>query len=171
MSDRAAIRAELRAFGEAYHYDTDYLTALLDASPGAYSAFSAAQGMAQFREALPLEAHFVARVAAMQIEDCGACAQLNLRMAVEAGVDRELLRTLLKEPASLPERLRDVHGHARAVCAGAEPDVARDKRLRQAYGDAGFAELAVVVAGCRIYPTLKRSLLRQETCEILGVDF
>ena len=107
----------------------------------------------------------------MQVEDCGACAQLNLRMAVEAGVDRGLLRTLIESPDRLPAPLRDVRDHVRSVVLGTESDSARAARLREQYGEAAFAELAVVIAGCRIYPTIKRALQRSGHCEILTLDF
>lgn len=171
MHDLTTIQAELEAFGKTYDYDVRYLSQLAHASPGAFAAFTAAQGMSQFRDVLPLDAHFVARVVTMQIEDCGACAQLNLKMAVEAGVDRELLRTLLEDPGSLPAALQDVRDHVQAVCRGLEQDVERTDRLRAQYGEAGFAELAVVITGSRIYPSAKRSLGSAPYCEFLSLDF
>ena len=174
MPEHAAstARAELEAFGRAYRYDTGYLIELAASAPEAFETFRAAQGMSHHRKALPLDAHFVARVATMQAEDCGACGQLNLRMAREAGVERELLRTLIDDPSRLPEPLRDVRDHALGVCAGAfgpEEDE-RGERLRAAFGEEAFHELAVVIAGCRIYPTLKRSLLQPQACEPLRLD-
>ena len=171
MNELSTIQAELEAFGKTYDYDVRYLVQLAEASPGAFAAFTVAQGMSQFRDALPLDAHFLARVTTMQIEDCGACAQLNLKMAVEAGVDRELLRTMLEDPHSLPAPLQDVRDHVHAVCRGQERDGDRSDRLRAQYGEAAFAELAVVITGSRIYPTAKRSLGSAPYCEFLSLDF
>ncbi|MEM7586666.1 MAG: hypothetical protein AAF560_24975 [Acidobacteriota bacterium] len=165
------IRGQLQAFSEAYQYDASYLEQVFDASPGAFGAFYAAQPMSSYRSALPLDAHYVARVAAMQGQDCGACAQLNLRMAVEAGVDRELLTTLIDDPTSLPAPLRDVHDHALAVTRGDAIDLERAERLRAAYGNEAFAELAVCITGSSIYPTLKRALATALSCEPLRLDF
>ena len=164
-------RAQLESFGAAYRYDVGYMKTMLDGSPGAFQAFVAGQAMSTYRKALPLDAHYVARVATMQGEDCGPCTQLNLRRAVEEGVDREMLRTLLEEPAALPEPLRDVADHCRAVVEGGLDDPERAARLRWNYGDEGFAELAVCIAGSRIYPTAKRALLQAGVCERSTVDF
>jgi len=171
MSGTTSIEEELTAFGQAYDYDVSYLLQLNDASPGAFAAFRAAQALSSFREELPLDAHFVTRITAMQGEDCGPCAQLNLRMAVEAGVDRELLATLLDSPAQLPSPLQDVRAHTQAVVTGAVQDHERTKRLRQQYGEAAFAEIGACVAGSRIYPTLKRALLGQSHCQKLTLEF
>lgn len=171
MTDLSAIHAQIRAFGAAYDYDTGYLTDLLAASPGAHAAFAAGMDMSSFRETLPLDAHFVARFAAMRSEDCGPCTQLTLRMAIEAGVDRSLLETLIRDPQRLPSPLRDVYEHARAVAETTTPDLTRATRILGHYGSAALAELGVCIAGSRLFPTLKRALLQAESCSILTLDF
>lgn len=171
MIDIDEIRSLISAFSAKYDYDASYQSAVLEAAPEAYLHFAAARAMISHRDKLPLDAHFVARVAMMQAEDCGACTQLNLRMAVEAGVDRDLLKTLLDDPERLPASLRDIRDHARAVATGAPLDPKRTRRLREALGDAGFAELAVCLTGCRIFPTLKRAMNMMTTCEKPNLAF
>jgi alkylhydroperoxidase/carboxymuconolactone decarboxylase family protein YurZ len=159
--------AALQEFKATYDYDTAYLRELAEDSPGAYDAFAQAEGMSAYRKALPLEAHYIARIATMLVEDCGPCTQLNLRMAVEAGVERSTLDLLLHSPEKLPEPLRDVRDHARAIVGEGDITPERIERLRAHYGDEGVAEIAVVVLGSRIYPTLKRAMLADQKC-ILG---
>lgn len=161
-----AIRTQLDAFGAAYDYDVGYLHALLDSSPAGFQRFAAAREMSAFREALPRDAHFLARLGALREEDCGPCSRLNIKMALEAGVERALLRRALEAPTALPGPLADVWEHAVASSAGAPSDGARLERLRAAYGDAGVAELALVIAGARVYPALKRALGRDGACTI-----
>ncbi len=43
-------------------------------------------------------------------------------------------------------------------------------RIRERYGEAAFAEFAVVIAGSRIYPTVKGALMKMQVCEILRLD-
>lgn len=169
--DTATIKSQLQAFSEKYHYDTGYMEALLDAAPGAYGAFSPGADMCKYRKALPLDAYFVASIATMRGEDCGPCAQLNLRMAVEFGVERDLLATLISAPEKLPPHLKDVHDHAHAVTQGPSPDPETAERIRRHYGDEAFAELAVVITGNRVFPTLKRAMMRADHCEMLNLDF
>jgi hypothetical protein len=176
MSDVQSIHAQIDAFSEAYRYDASYLGHVLDAAPGAFHAFAPAQGVSKHREELPLDAHFVGRIAAARGQACGPCAQLNLRMALEAGVARGVLETLVRAPEELPAALRDVHDHAFAVTSGAEIDHERIARLRESYGEAGVAELAVCIVGASAFPTLKRALGREGSCvlgscEVLRLDF
>jgi len=165
------VRAGIAAFGAHYSYDTAYLQALYDAAPGAHTAFSAAMPLSRHREALPRDAHFIARVAAMHTDDCGACTQLNLRMAVEAGVDRTLLRTLLEAPEHLPADLALVRAHAIQVVSGENADPERLARLTERYGAHGVAELATAIAGGRLFPTLKRALGLESACALPHLDF
>lgn len=169
--DVPATRAWLRDFGAKYSYDVGYMEQLLDTSPAAYESFAAAMAMAEHRARLPVDAHFVACISALTADDCGACTQLNLRMAVEAGVDRGLLRQLLADPSKLPPVLRMVHDHARQVVKGGSADPQRVARLRQALGDDGFAEIAVNVLGCRIYPGLRRAMGAEVECPAPTLDF
>ena len=169
--DPAATKLWLHEFGTKYHYDTGYMEQLLDQSPAAYDAFAAAMGMSEHRVHLPVDAHFVACISALRADDCGACTQLNLRMAVEAGVDRVVLRQLIEDPASLPPVLRLVHEHATQVVRGGNADAARVAQLKQALGDEAFAELAVNILGSRIYPALRRAMGAEVSCPPLTLDF
>lgn len=164
VAEPAATRAWLREFGTKYQYDTGYMQQLLDLSPAAYDTFAAAMGMSGHRVHLPLDAHHVACISALMADDCGACTQLDVRMALEAGIDRELLRQLLEEPAKLPAALRMVHDYATHVVKQGNADPARVTALRAQYGDAAFAELAVNVLGVRIYPALRRALGAETAC-------
>lgn len=158
------VRAELRAFGEHYDYDASYLERLMDAAPGAFARFAAAMAMARPHEVLPADAASVAKAAVLLHDDCGPCLQLGLRMAVEAGVGRDVLNAALHSPAKLPQPLRDVYDHARQVVGGENGDPERIERLRAALGTQGFAELAVAIVGARIYPTLKHALGEGAAC-------
>ncbi|HEX5052029.1 MAG TPA: hypothetical protein VFZ65_09675 [Planctomycetota bacterium] len=170
-SDPAATRAWLKDFAAQYSYDTGYMERLLDLSPAAYDTFAAAMGMAEHRVHLPVDAHYVGCISALLADDCGACTQLNLRMAVEAGVHRALLRQLLEDPDSLPPVLRMVHDYATQVVRGGNADAARVQQLRWQLGDEGFAELAVNVLGCRIYPGLRRAMGAEVSCPPPTLDF
>lgn len=171
LPDVDATRRLLRQFAELYAYDNRYLEHLLDLSPAAHAVFAAAMGMSAHRVHLPRDAHFVAKLATLRADDCGACTQLVLRMAVEAGVPRELLRQVLRAPDELPAELRLVFAHAQQVARGENGDPERVAALRTAFGDAAFAELAVNIVGSRIYPALKRALGEENACRVPNWDF
>ena len=171
MTTTSSTESDLHAFGQAYLYNVDYLIELNRISPEAFGHFSACQALGQYRSALSLDAHFVARITSAQAEDCGPCAQLNLRMAVEAGVDRGMLEALISDPESLPEVLAHVRYHVRQVLGQEPADPERVEALRERLGDTAFAELATTIVGSLIYPTLKRAMLRSQSCEALNLDF
>ncbi len=171
MTTTNTVESDLNAFGQAYGYDASYLIDLNRASPGAFEAFAASQPLGHYRSELSLEAHFVARITTMQAEDCGPCGQLNLLMAVEAGVDRELLEWLIHEPDRLPQELARVRAHVRQVLGQDPVDPEGVEALRASLGDAAFAELATAIVGSLIYPTLKRAMLASMSCEPLNLDF
>ncbi len=171
MTDTQEYKDAIHDFAQRYEYDMSYQLDLLEAAPGAFKAFNRAQGTSSYRRALPLDVHYVARIAMMQADDCGGCLRLNLRMAVEAGVERELLDKLLRRPKDLPIALQDVRDHAFDVTSQTPPDPSRIERLRTAYGEDGLAELAVCFAGCRLFPTVKRALGKAAFCEVRDGDF
>lgn len=70
-----------------------------------------------------------------------------------------------------PPALLDVHWHATDVCRGEAFDEARLARLRQTYGAERVVELALCIAGARIYPALKRGLGRAQHCERVQLNF
>lgn len=164
-------RAWLRDFGAKYQYDVGYMEALLDLSPAAYEAFAAGMGMAEKRAQLPLDAHYVGVISALLADDCGQCTQLNLRIAVEAGVDRATLKQVLEEPERLPPTLRLVHDYATQVVKGQNADIGTVGKLRDALGDEAFGELAVNVLGARIYPALRRAMGAETYCPPPSLDF
>lgn len=164
-------RAWLADFEAAYHYDVGYMEQLLELSPTAYETFAGAMGMGELHEHLPTDAHHVGTIAALMADDCGQCTQLGLRLAVEAGVERELLRTLLESPDQLPDDLRLVRDYATRVGSGGNADAATVAALRATYGDAGFGELAVNVLGVRIYPALRRAMGAETVCPPPTLDF
>lgn len=174
-AQRAARTAEyqtaIRAFAELYDYDMSYQAELLAGSFDAFEAFQRAMPTSSFRRALSLEAHFVARLASMVGEDCGDCILVNARMAVRSGVDRALVAAALEQSEALPEVLRDLHAHALAVSRGRITDTARTARLQRSLGPEGFAELAVVLAGCRIFTTVKRSLGHGQARAVAPSDY
>ncbi|QDU83412.1 hypothetical protein Pla163_05110 [Planctomycetes bacterium Pla163] len=167
----AETRAWLEDFGRRYAYDVGYLEQLLDLSPDAFGAFASSMELSEHRVHLPLDAHYVGLVGALLADDCGQCTQLTLRMAVEAGVERSLLRQVLEDPERLPPDLRLVHAYATQVVGGQNADAATVARLRAALGDEGFAELAVNVLGARIYPGLRRALGAETACAPPTLDF
>ncbi|MEZ5964815.1 MAG: hypothetical protein R3F56_13300 [Planctomycetota bacterium] len=75
------------------------------------------------------------------------------------------------DPASLLPALRTVHDHATEVVRGGNADAGRVRQLRGQLGVEAFAELAVNVLGCRIYPGLRRAMGAEVSCPPPTLDF
>ncbi|QDU61098.1 Carboxymuconolactone decarboxylase family protein [Planctomycetes bacterium Pan216] len=171
MTTTSTYLDEIHAFQQAYDYDAGYMVELLESSPEAFATFAKAEDAAKYRRELPVEAFHVAGITVMMIEDCGTCLQLNLRMAVQAGVHRETLALLLESPEKLSEPLRDVWEHVSSITRHEPPDPACAQRIKQRYGREAFAELALHAAMVRMYPTLKRGLMMAQSCQLPTLDF
>lgn len=169
--DTLEARTALEQFAQHFDYDNSYIIQLLEDSPEAFQTFAAAQAMPNFHKVLPLDAFFVAKIAVMKTEDCGPCLNLSLKMGAEQGIDRDVLKAAVKDPHLLTQGLRDIHDHTVAVIRNENDDADRMERIRNYYGIEAFAELAVVIVGCRIYPTLKRAMGMADQCELAKLDF
>lgn len=166
---RALLHRYIRHFEGHYGYDAAYMHEILDASVSAFVKLALAQAMNAHRDAAAPAAIHAARIAAVRHEDCGPCAQLTVDMALEAGIDPDLVRAMvardfsrLTPDAALGLRL------AEAVLAHEAADELRAEALAR-WGRRGLVSLAYAVAGTRTYPTMKRVLGHAHTCERLVV--
>lgn len=171
MPTAEEFHAQLAAFSQMFDYDVTYLREMLDTSLPAYEVFASARGMSGHRVKLPVDAHAVACVTTMLVRDCGPCTQLQLKMAVQAGVARPVLDALLNEPENLSPSLRDIYDHVQTVAGDAPPDDARLQRLRDSFGAEGLVELGLAIAGSQVFPTLKRALGHAKTCNRASLEF
>lgn len=162
-----ASREAARAFGHQYHYDVSYMEALLEASPGAYKAFENAMGMSRCQKVAPAELLAIVKITTMKIEDCGPCLELSLKLGREAGVDESILLGALRGGKGLSPEHLEVHQYAKSVAANIPMEPELLIRLQERYGREVMAELAVVIAGVRIYPTIKRGMGYAQSCSLM----
>jgi len=162
-----ASRKILRDFGAHYDYDTSYLEELLDASAVAFKAFEAAMPMARVRKAAPVDLVMIAKLAAMNAQDCGPCTLLTVKMAREAGLEEAVIRAALKGGTGLEGNRRDVHDYAVGVALNQELPSDLLPRLRERLGNEVIAELAVNIIATKLYPTLKRALGHSQSCALI----
>jgi alkylhydroperoxidase family enzyme len=167
---RWLLHRTIRGFERRYDYDATYMHEILDASLAAFLKLLLAQAMNAHRDAVPAEALFAARIAAVRFEDCGPCAQLVVNMARQAGVAPATLRAIVaRNTAALSHDARLGLALADAVLAHAPCDDVRGE-IRRRWGEAGLITLAYAIAATRIYPTMKRALGHAHSCERLQID-
>jgi len=162
---RWLIRRRLAAFERDWDYDASYMRDILDASTDACMRFAKIEGIAKYREDVPPEAWYAAKIAATLAEDCGPCTQLAVTMAEREGVGPDVLRQVLagNEQAMGSNVALGFH-FARAVLARdpAAGDL-REQVLRR-WGPRGLVSLAFAVAASRVFPNVKYALGHGRAC-------
>lgn len=161
----------LEAFSQHYRYDTDYLKEFLKGSPDGFEKFANFQPLSAHREFLPQEIFWVSKLAAMQVADCGECLQLNVRMALEAGIDKPLVQACLQGGSRLPEELKDIFDFATAVASYRTIDPLLEERISAQLDQRQRIELGVSVATAAVYPTIKRAMGHAQSCSLVEIEF
>ncbi|MCK7598094.1 hypothetical protein M0G74_12500 [Microbulbifer sp. CAU 1566] len=169
--DSKFAQQQLTAFGEHYRYDVGYLQEFLQVAPEGFEIFQGFQPLSTYRSKLPLDIYWVSRLAAMQVADCGECLQLSVRMALEAGVDKALVKSCIEGGSRLPENLKDIFDFATAVASYRVIDPQLDTRIDQQLDKAQRIELGICVATASVYPTIKRALGIAQRCSLMEIEY
>lgn len=167
---RAIARNRLRAWSARYGYDASYMEHILDISPEAFFKFAKILGVAQHREAAPIDACYAAKLVGALAEDCGPCTQLVVNMAREGGVESTQIEAVLR---------RDLHAMNDDTALGfrfAEAVVARDanegalrESVRAAWGEKAVIDLTLALQIGRIFPMVKAGLGYAKECRRVTV--
>jgi alkylhydroperoxidase family enzyme len=148
----------------------DYCRYIVGVSLRASFKFAKFLAVDEYRRALPPAPCYVARIVAVRDADCGTCVQIAVNQARKAGVPAELLQAVLDGRLDdLPEELKEAYRFAEAVATqSGEEDVWRE-HIRRRYGDEGLIEMALAIASCRAFPTIKRALGYAVSCSAVAV--
>lgn len=165
------IKKSINSFGSKYNYDVSYMIGLADTSTSLIMKFSNIIKLNNYRKAVPLAEFHIARITSIKTEDCGPCVQLNIDFALEAGLDREIIKTALNNPNELPRNLALIHNFTLATIYDSEDlDKLRQEVLKK-YGEKVVAELSVCIALCRVYPTIKRGMGHSKSCSLVSFNY
>ncbi|SHF33502.1 hypothetical protein SAMN04487965_1966 [Microbulbifer donghaiensis] len=170
MNEEQHLQA-LEAFSRHYRYDTGYLKEFLNGSPEGFEKFADFQPLATHREFLPLDIFWVSKLAAMQVADCGECLQLNVRMALEAGIEKSIVQACLQGGSRLPENLKDIFDFATSVASYRNIDPLLEQRIDAQLDQRQRIELGVCVATASVYPTIKRAMGYTQSCSLVEIEF
>ena len=160
---------EINQFESHYSYDSTYMRELLTSSPVGYEKFDAFMPLVAHREHLTKDVFWVARLSVMQFEDCGHCLQLNVRMALEDGVEAAIVRAAIQGGKSLPDHLRSVHAYARQV-ANNQREPTLFEQMSERFNQAQRLELGLCIATTRVFPTIKRTLGYTKACQLINIE-
>lgn len=148
-----------------------YMREIARVAPDLLDRLTQITNVAQYAEHAPRDIRHLAALGATTAQDCGACVQIGVNLALADGVEPELLRTALSsdEAAPLTEEQADAFEFGRAVAVQSpDTDVLR-QRLRERHGDAAVVSLSWAIAVAQFYPILKRAMGFAQTCSAYGV--
>lgn len=139
--------------------------------PSAFFKFLAFLPLSGHRKHASVEMLSVARVAATAAEDCGPCVQTCVRMALEQGVSRQILRPVVEgHDDDLPADLALVARYARVVAGGHGDAGELAGQLAERVGEAARLELALSIATAKVFPTIKRGLGMARSCALQPLE-
>jgi alkylhydroperoxidase family enzyme len=148
----------------------DYLRHMARASLRSFLDFAFRSPTAWKRRTLPREAYHIGRLVAVRSEDCGPCVQTAVTLALKDGVRPEVLRAIVNgRPETLDAELFDVYAFSLAVAENTGDEERYRDTLRERYGEEGLVELALAIAGVRMYPVIKRTLGYAKSCSLVQV--
>lgn len=169
MNNADALK-QIREFEAHYKYDGTYMRELLEHSPTGLAKFNNFLPLSSHREKLSPEDYWVAKLATMQVEDCGECLQLNVRMALEAGVSKALVQAAIQGGNALPENLKDVYLYAKSVAN--HEIVVNDlmNRIEARYDKGSLLEFGICIAAAKVFPTIKRAVGYTKACSLIETE-
>jgi len=134
-----------------YGYNVDYMRLILDTNGSAFFKFALFQTMSSHAVGLPTGVYFAAKIRSALVDDCGPCIQLVVNMALEAGVDEQVVADIvagkvdaLPEEVSLAVRFTDL-----VMAHNPEADELRDQIAAKWQQD-GLITMGYAIAKSRL---------------------
>ena len=170
MLDEKKSLEMLEGFQNHFNYDTTYMQTMLKENVNAYATFEAFLPMASFKEVTASDVIFVVKLTSMKNEDCGACLQLNVDMAVEAGVDKEIIKEVVfNEGKNLSKQLKEVYDFTLAVSNNENIDSKIYDKMNEQYSKAVMTEIALAIASTKVFPAIKKVLNDFHSCSVIEI--
>ena len=106
----------------------------------------------------PILLHAV-RIVATQHEDCASCLQMAVNVARDEGMGSQTVQTVLsRDYPHMSDSVALVVKFADGVLARDGSEEAVRHEIETRFGTTVLAELALAIAGARVFPTVKRGL-------------
>jgi len=159
------IDAAERKFGQKL----DYMRDIASASPAAFYKFALFLPFAKHRQAAPPEAYYLAAIGALLSEDCGPCLQIAVNQALAEGVSPAVLSSAVAGGTSLDADRKLYLDFGRAVSANVAEAEQLRLELAEKLSPVAMVDLAIAIAGARVFPALKRGLGHAKSCALVQI--
>lgn len=159
-------RRMLRRYAARYNYDARYMETMLDNAPRAFFKYNSVVGLSRYRNVVPVDASFAAKLVGVLAEDCGPCTQLSVELAREAGMpDDQIEAVLTGTPARMTATTQVGYYFARAIVDRSGDEGDRRDAVREKWGEKGVIELTLACQIVRIFPLVKIGLGHAKACQ------
>ena len=164
------MKRKLKAFGDAFDYDTGYAQELVEIDPAAGMALARLSAVSAYRADAPAAAWSAAALVATMSEDCGPCVQLGVRMAEKAGVSQSDLRAVIGgDVARMSAEASLGYRFTKALLErSSELDTLRDA-IVDCWGNKALAAIALGLVTTRTFPALKYALGHGQSCQAVEI--
>jgi hypothetical protein len=164
------MKRKLKAFGDAFDYDTGYAQELVDIDLGAGFALARLSAVAAYRADAPVAGWHAATIVAAMSEDCGPCVQLGVRMAEKSGMSESDLRAVIagdvarmSADASLGYRFAKA-----AIARSTELGDLREEVVVR-WGRKALGAIAIGIVTTLTFPALKYALGHGRSCQLVEI--
>ncbi|HSZ74124.1 MAG TPA: hypothetical protein VK779_04835 [Rhizomicrobium sp.] len=148
-----------------YGYDASYLHELIDMSLRGFIRFAIIQTAGGTWHAdAPANAWFAAGIAGALVEDCGPCVQIASDIAMEEGMNGEIIKHLLSgTPTDADAQLGFDYG--RALMHHSENLDELREMIGKKWGKRALMALTLRTMTARNFPVIKRAMGHAKTCQ------
>ncbi|HEY2032124.1 MAG TPA: hypothetical protein VGH02_00415 [Rhizomicrobium sp.] len=158
----------IRKMETRYSYDGSYMHELLDTTFTGFRRYMKMQTAGSWQGDAPANAWFAAGIAGALVEDCGPCVQIGTDMAVEAGMDGNIIKALLSGTPTDPDAQLGFD-YGRALLGASDNLDDLRETIEQKWGKPALIALSLQAMTTRNYPVLKRALGHAKTCQRVRV--
>lgn len=162
---RWLLHRNFRGMEKKYGYDATYLHELTDELLSACIRFATIQlAGGTFHSNTPSNAWFAAGIAGALVEDCGPCVQIASDIAMEQGMNGDIIKQLLSgAPTDADAQLGFDYGRA-LLLFSSNLDELRET-IEAKWGKPALMALTLRAMTARNFPVIKRALGHAKTCQ------
>ena len=161
----------LQGMSKRYDYDVGYMQDMLRFDKLAFTKFMMFQPLASHQGGVPQAELFAAKLRAIIWEDCGPCTQLVVNLALEANVDKEIIRAVIERDVNqLSSNIALVVEFTELALAHHPRTIELREKIVELWGEKGLIALGLAISSMRVYPTLKYSLGYGDACAKIAIE-
>lgn len=158
-------RLLIRALDSYAPGESAYVAEIARAPGHAFEKFEQLMPITAHRHDAPPVPFHMARIGAVLVEDCGPCAMMAARAALEDGVHRDFVNAAL---AAYPPKgdAATAFAFGQAIARQSADAAELGDRIEHALGRTARLELALTAATVRAFPAIKRGLGLGQSCAL-----